>query len=73
MERGLIMVAHSVAISVVLYLAMVFVAKQKSRVAEDRSVLAFSAILMYMMLFGHGLPFARMVRGKGGDYMKMFM
>lgn len=56
MERGLMMVVHSVVIAVVLYLLMVFVLKQKPIVAENRSILLGSIILIYMVLFGHGLP-----------------
>jgi hypothetical protein len=56
MERGLIMVLHSLVIGVVLYMLMVFVFNQNSRIAENRSILIASAILIYMLLFGHGLP-----------------
>ncbi len=56
MERGLMMVVHSVIIAVILYLLMVFVLKQRSIVAENRSILLGSIILIYMVLFGHGLP-----------------
>lgn len=56
MERGLMMVLHSVIIGVVLYLLMVFVFQQNPRIAENRSILIAAAILIYMILFGHGLP-----------------
>lgn len=56
MERGLMMVLHSVLIGIVLYLLMVFVFGQKMLVAENRSILFASLILSYMVLFGHGLP-----------------
>ena len=56
MERGLMMVVHSVVIAVILYLLMVFVLKQRPIVAENRSILLGSIILIYMVLFGHGLP-----------------
>ena len=56
MERGLMMVLHSVIIGVVLYMLMVFVFEQKSQIAENRSILIASVILIYMILFGHGLP-----------------
>ena len=56
MERGLMMVLHSVVIGVVLYLLMVFVFNQNPRLAENRSILIASALLIYMILFGHGLP-----------------
>ena len=50
------MVVHSVVIAVILYLLMVFVLKQRPIVAENRSILLGSIILIYMVLFGHGLP-----------------
>lgn len=56
MERGLMMVLHSAVIGVVLYLLMVFVFNQNPRLAENRSILIASALLIYMILFGHGLP-----------------
>ena len=55
-ERGLIMVLHSVVIGVVLYLLMVFVFNQNPKMAEYRSILIASVVLIYMILFGHGLP-----------------
>lgn len=56
MERGLVMVLHSVVISVLLYIIMVFIMKQNLMVAENRSVLIGALVLAYMVLFGHGLP-----------------
>ncbi len=56
MERGLMMLLHSVIIGVILYLLMVFLLKQKSGVAENRSILISAIVLIYMILFGHGLP-----------------
>ena len=56
MERGLIMLLHSVVISVLLYVLMVFVLKQRPVVAENRSILFGALILIYMIVFGHGLP-----------------
>ena len=58
MERGLSMVIHSAVIGAILYALMVFALKQKPAVAEDRSILLASIILIYMLLFGHGLPTA---------------
>ena len=55
-ERGLIMVLHSVVIGVVLYLLMVFVFTQNTKMAEYRSILVAAVVLIYMILFGHGLP-----------------
>uniref|UniRef100_A0A6C0LPH9 Uncharacterized protein n=1 Tax=viral metagenome TaxID=1070528 RepID=A0A6C0LPH9_9ZZZZ len=55
-ERGLIMVLHSAVIGVVLYLLMVFVFNQSPQIAENRSILIATAVLIYMIVFGHGLP-----------------
>jgi hypothetical protein len=55
-EGGLIMMLHSILIGFVLYIIMLFILKQPSRVAEDRSVFLGAIILLYMVLFGHGLP-----------------
>ena len=52
------MVLHALVIGVVLYLLMVYVLGQRQVVAENRSILLAVAILMYMILFGHGLPTA---------------
>lgn len=50
------MLVHSVLIGFVLYLIMVFGLGQSTIVAENRSILIASCILIYMILFGHGLP-----------------
>ena len=50
------MIVHSLFIGVLLYLFMVFVLGQKPIVAENRSILIASTLLIYMILFGHGLP-----------------
>jgi hypothetical protein len=51
------MVLHSVMIGIVLYVLMVFGLGQHRGVAENRSILIASCVLIYMILFGHGLPF----------------
>jgi hypothetical protein len=56
MERGLMMLLHSVIIGIVLYVIMLFGLKQRPVVAENRSILLAALILIYMILFGHGLP-----------------
>lgn len=56
MERGLVMVVHSVILGVILYLIMVFGLRQQAAVAENRSILIASVVLIYMIVFGHGLP-----------------
>ena len=50
------MLLHSIIIGVLLYLFMIFILKQKQPVAENRSILIAALILIYMILFGHGLP-----------------
>ena len=50
------MVLHSVVIGVVLYVFMVFALGQQRNVAENRSILVAASVLIYMILFGHGLP-----------------
>jgi hypothetical protein len=56
MESGLTMLLHSVIIGIILYLFMTFILGQKQIVAENRSILLAALILVYMILFGHGLP-----------------
>jgi len=56
MERGTTMLMHAAVIGVVLYVTMVYALKQEASVAENRSILIAAAVLIYMVLFGHGLP-----------------
>jgi high-affinity Fe2+/Pb2+ permease len=56
MERGLMMLIHSVIIGILLYFFMIYILGQKQIVAENRSILLASLMLVYMILFGHGLP-----------------
>lgn len=56
MESGLTMLMHSVAIGVVLYIVMRFVIGQNQAKAENRSILLAAVVLIYMIVFGHGLP-----------------
>jgi hypothetical protein len=55
-ERGLVMVLHCAIIGAVLYAVMVFVLHQSAAVAENRSILIAAAVLIYMIVFGHGMP-----------------
>lgn len=55
-ERGSTMLMHSVVIGIAVYAIMVFLLKQSPVVAENRSILIASAVLIYMIVFGHGLP-----------------
>ena len=50
------MVLHSLIIGILLYLFMIFILGQKQIVAENRSILLAALVLIYMILFGHGLP-----------------
>ena len=50
------MLLHSVIIGILLYLIMSFILGQPQIVAETRSILLAALILIYMVLFGHGLP-----------------
>jgi hypothetical protein len=56
MEKGRMMFLHSVIIGILLYLFMIFILGQSQMVAENRSFLLAGLILVYMILFGHGLP-----------------
>ena len=50
------MILHSVIIGILLYVFMIYILKQKEPVAESRSIIIAALILIYMILFGHGLP-----------------
>ena len=56
MEHHWMMVLHSVIIGIILFLFMIFGLRQPNEVAERRSILIASFVLIYMILFGHGLP-----------------
>ncbi len=56
MERGLTMLFHAIIIGIIFYIIMIYVLGQKQTVAEDRSILIAALALIYMILFGHGLP-----------------
>ena len=55
-ERGVMMLFHSVIIGTLLYLFMIYVLGQRQQVAENRSIVLAAVILLYMIVFGHGLP-----------------
>jgi hypothetical protein len=59
MERGLMMVVHSMIIGIVLYMIM-FGLGQRQSVAENNSILIAACVLIYMILFGHELPQLKM-------------
>ena len=50
------MLLHSIIIGIVLYVIMIYGLKQRPVVAENRSIILAALILIYMILFGHGLP-----------------
>ena len=50
------MVLHSVVIGILLYLFMFYLLKQKQNVAENRSIVIAAFLLIYMIVFGHGMP-----------------
>lgn len=50
------MVVHSAIIGLLLYIVMIFGLSQPPMVAENRSVLIAAVVLIYMVVFGHGLP-----------------
>ena len=50
------MIIHSSIIAVILYIIMVFIFKQNTAKAEDRSILLGAIVLIYMVLFGHSFP-----------------
>ena len=56
MESGLTMLVHSAIIGVILYIFMVYVLKQRRVVAENRSIVLAAIVLIYMVMFGHGMP-----------------
>ena len=56
MENGRTMLLHSAIIGILLYIVMVYLLGQRQAVAENRSILLSAVILIYMIVFGHGLP-----------------
>lgn len=50
------MLFHSLMLMLLSFVIMRYVLGQSSRVAEDRSVLLGGLALVYMVLFGHGMP-----------------
>lgn len=50
------MLFHALVIMLISYILMRYALGQSVAVAEDRSVLLGGVVLVYMVLFGHGLP-----------------
>jgi TRAP-type C4-dicarboxylate transport system permease small subunit len=55
-ERGSVMLVHAAMIGAVIYMVMRFVLNQSALVAEDRSIVIAAIVLIYMVMFGHGMP-----------------
>jgi putative effector of murein hydrolase len=56
MEEVLNHLLHAFIIAIVLYILMKFLLKQSQNMALNRSILIGAVALIYMILFGHGLP-----------------
>jgi uncharacterized membrane-anchored protein len=56
MEGGLTMLLHSVIIGLLLFVIMAYILKQKTEVAINRTLVISAFVLIYMIVFGHGLP-----------------
>ena len=56
MEEVLIHVFHAFIITIILYVIMIFILRQSQSKALNRSILIGALALVYMILFGHGLP-----------------
>jgi len=47
---------HSAILALILYLLMRFALRQSQTMALNRSILIGAIALIYMILFGHGMP-----------------
>ena len=56
MEGPLNHLFHAFIITTVLYIIMKFALRQSQTMALNRSILIGALALVYMILFGHGLP-----------------
>lgn len=56
MEGPLTHLLHSVIITVILFFIMKLVLKQSQTMALNRSLIVGAVALIYMILFGHGMP-----------------
>jgi len=55
-ERGSMMLIHAAMIGAVIYMTMRYILNQSALDAEDRSIVIAAFVLIYMVMFGHGLP-----------------
>ena len=56
MDTALSHLFHSLVITVILYIIMKFFLKQSETMSLNRSILIGALALIYMILFGHGMP-----------------
>ena len=56
MDSPLSHLFHAFIITIVLYLIMLYGLRQSTTKALNRSLLIGAVALIYMILFGHGLP-----------------
>jgi hypothetical protein len=59
METVPMHITHAVLLAAIAYVAMRFLLAQSHTVALTRSTLVGAVALIYMILFGHGLPSTR--------------
>lgn len=56
MDSALTHLLHASVLTLVLYLLMRFALRQSQAMSLNRSILLGAVALIYMILFGHGLP-----------------
>jgi hypothetical protein len=56
MENPLTHLFHAFIIGAILYLIMRFALRQSQNMSLTRSILIAAVALIYMILFGHGMP-----------------
>jgi putative effector of murein hydrolase len=56
MESALSHLLHASIITIILYVIMKFILKQTDTMSLNRSILIGALSLIYMILFGHGMP-----------------
>ena len=56
MDTALSHLFHSLVITVILYIIMKFFLKQSESMSLNRSIVIGALALIYMILFGHGMP-----------------
>ena len=56
MDNALSHLFHAFIITIILYFIMKFILKQTDTMSLNRSILIGALALIYMILFGHGMP-----------------